>query len=136
MREPHGWATPYATVAREAEAGRTVELLAEVAGPMQVDGPYDRPVTPVRRARPSSPPYETVSETTFGIWQEDAYQAWLDAETLRLLRHELDPASLRVAEIDEALRRFTLAVDPELPDEAFLETCRWRSGRLRSRPCA
>ena len=44
-------------------------------------------------------PQAVVQEVSFGIWEEDAYQLWIDAETLALLRDQLDPNSLRVMEI-------------------------------------
>ena len=56
-----------------------------------------------------------VSISTFGAWDEELWQLWVDVETLFQLRSQLDPDSLRVAEIDAALRDFTLLVDLELP---------------------
>lgn len=52
---------------------------------------------------------------TCGIWHEDAYQLWLDAQTLWLLSQSIPPGSLRAAQIEEGLRAFTLAVDFEQP---------------------
>ena len=33
----------------------------------------------------------TLGICTFGIWNEDAYQLWMDADTLRQLLDKLDP---------------------------------------------
>ncbi|MFQ6100823.1 MAG: alpha-mannosidase [Anaerolineae bacterium] len=73
----------------------------------------------------------TVGESSFGIWEEDVYQLWVDIETLTQIRDNVDPNSLRVAEIDQALRDFTLIVDFELPHAEMRETIRACRGRLR-----
>jgi alpha-mannosidase len=73
----------------------------------------------------------TVGESTFGVWQEDVYQLWVDVETLYLIRENSDRNSLRVAEIDRALRDFTVIVDYELPRAEMLETVRACRERLK-----
>lgn len=60
---------------------------------------------------------QVVGESTFGIWHEEAYQLWKDVTTLNDLRQVLDPTSLRLAEIEEALEQFTIMVDFEQPRE-------------------
>ncbi len=65
---------------------------------------------------------QTVGANTFGIWHEEAYQLWKDVSTLNGMRAVLEPSSLRLAGIEEALERFTVAVDFEQP----------RAGRLAS----
>ncbi len=66
-----------------------------------------------------------VGKTTFGIWEEELYQLWFDAQTLLQLRDAgLDKESLRVAEIDDALRQLTLVVDLELPRAEMMATVR------------
>ena len=45
----------------------------------------------------------TVRHSSFGVWEEDAYQLWIDVETLYHVRNSIDQDSLRVAEIDQAL---------------------------------
>ncbi len=74
-----------------------------------------------------------MGETSFGIWNEEVYQLWLDVETLFQTRNNLDPDSLRVAEIDAGLRDFTLIADPELPPAEFLATV--KDARARSNRC-
>lgn len=54
---------------------------------------------------------------TYGIWNEDAYQLYMDVETLRRLLEILDPTSLRAAKIAQALETFTLIVDFEQDQE-------------------
>ncbi|MCL6614637.1 MAG: alpha-mannosidase, partial [Firmicutes bacterium] len=73
----------------------------------------------------------TVGRSTFGLWEEDVYQLWLDVETLYLLRDQLDQDSLRVAEIDRGLKDFTILVDFERPREEMLATVRACRERLK-----
>jgi alpha-mannosidase len=82
---------------------------------------------------PEPPPAQrAVGRSTYGVWEEEAYQLWMDVETLLQLRDKLDADSLRVAEIDQALRDFTVAVDLELPHEDMMRTV--RAGRRRLKP--
>ena len=59
---------------------------------------------------------------TFGIWNEEAYQLFMDVDTLNKLLTTLDATSLRAAKIAKALEQFTLTVDFEQD----------REGRIRS----
>jgi alpha-mannosidase len=92
------------------------------------------PTPPGRVTVPEPGPTQAVvGESTFGVWQEEAYQLWLDVETLYEVRDNIDQDSLRVAEIDRGLRDFTVVVDFEVPHEEFLETvgaCREMLGPL------
>jgi alpha-mannosidase len=121
------------TLAMQGEPGRSYEVLAEAYaghGTITVGGgPVPHGVETVPEATPTQ---QRAGTTTFGIWEEEAYQLWLDVETLTALRDSLDPDSLRVAEIDAALRDFTVIVDLELPRRQMLETV--RGGRERLRP--
>ncbi len=58
---------------------------------------------------------QTVGHSTFGIWHEKAYALWLDVTCLMSVLSAIDPQSLRAAEIEEALERFTMTVDFEKP---------------------
>jgi len=89
--------------------------------------PLDREVVPE-----PGPTQAVVGQTTFGVWQEEVYQLWLDVETLWQLRENLDENSLRVMEIDAGLRDFTLIVDFEVPTDEMLATV--RAGRARLKP--
>jgi len=81
---------------------------------------------------PPTAKQRTVGASTFGIWYEDVYQAWMDATTLVQVRDHLDQNSLRVAQIDEGLREFTRQVDLELPRAAMRATV--RAGRAVLQP--
>ncbi|MBQ6550876.1 MAG: alpha-mannosidase [Lachnospiraceae bacterium] len=60
----------------------------------------------------------TLGFSTYGIWNEDAYQLFMDANTLWKLYETLDPSSLRAAKVAEALEQFTLTADFEKAPEA------------------
>ncbi len=119
------------TLARQAQPGQHYDLLVEAYaghGP-RVSSPG--PVPLGCESVPEPPPTQAiVGESTYGIWEEELYQLWIDAETLARLRDSLDPDSLRVAEIDRALKDFTLLFDPELPYEELLESARATRERL------
>ncbi len=57
-----------------------------------------------------------LGDSTYGIWNEEAYQLWLDLVTLTELRDGIvDKDSLRIAEIDAGLQKVTVVLDFELP---------------------
>lgn len=121
------------TLTQQGRALDTFEIVAESYaghGPMVT---RVGPVPPDRITVPEPPATQHVlGTTTFGIWEEDLYQLLMDVETLVRLRNVLDARSLRVAQIDQGLRDFTLIVDPELAYEEFFATV--HSGRERLRP--
>ena len=83
-------------------------------GPIRVDeGDYEPLPDDAIRTR--------VGHSTIGIWHEEAYQLWKDVTTLRDLLTVLDDTSLRAAQVEEALEKFTLIVDFEQPREKRLQ---------------
>ncbi len=123
----------HAALTESAEPGTTCDLLVEAYaghGPTPVG---EGPVPHGWQTVPEPPAAQrTVGRSTFGVWHEDAFQLWIDVETLWHLRESLDEKSLRVMQIEEGLRDFTLIVDLELPREEMMETI--RAGRERLRP--
>ena len=120
------------TLAKSGVPGTRYEIAIEgYAG----HGPrvsYAGPTPPGRETVPEPPATQaTIGQTTFGVWQEDVYQLWLDVETLYEVRDNIDPESLRVAEIDAGLRDFTTIVDFELPNDEMLAAVRACRERLR-----
>lgn len=117
----------------KGEEGQSFPILAEAYaghGPMVHN---IGPLPPGGVTVPEPPPTQrVVGKSTFGIWREDVYQLHMDVETLASLRDALDSDSLRVREIDAALRAFTLAVDFEAPLDDFLGSV--REGRARLAP--
>lgn len=120
------------TLTTDGVAGETYDVLTEAYaghGPTPVTA---GPVPPGVETVPEPPEsQQQVGTSTFGIWEEEAYQLWMDLETLFHLRESLDEDSLRVSEIDAGLREMTTIVDVELPRERMLETVRRARERLR-----
>lgn len=56
-----------------------------------------------------------MGRNTFGIWNENAYQLWMDVSTLSMLMDELPEDSLRASQIADGLERYTRIVDFEQP---------------------
>ena len=62
---------------------------------------------------------KTVSDGSFGIFNEEVFQLWMDIKTLYSLRGELNENSLRREMIDKSLSDMCNAVNIELPQEEF-----------------
>lgn len=77
-----------------------------VTGPV-LPGAYGDPAKEGERRR--------LGVCTYGIWNEAAYQLFMDVDTLYKLLGTLDESSLRSARIAKALEKFTLTVDFEQP---------------------
>ena len=120
------------TLATSAVAGKHYQVLLEAYsghGPIVVHAgptPLDEQTVPEPGATQT-----TVGRSTFGIWEEDVYQLWVDVETLFQIREQLHPDSLRVAKIDQGLRDFTTIVDFELPRAEMHATTRECRQRLK-----
>jgi alpha-mannosidase len=103
------------TLCRDGIPGMVYEIMAEsYAG----HGPrleWIAPTPPERVAIPEPGPAQaTVGRSSFGIWEEEAYQLWMDVDTLYKVRDNINPNSLRCEEIDQGLKDFSLLVDFEL----------------------
>ena len=123
----------FITLAHKAVPGKSYRILAEAYGG---HGPHVCGVGPVPHGVASVPepgPTQNIVKTCeVGIWEEEMFQLWLDTETLWQVRDSIDPESLRVQEIDRALREMTLTVDLELPRAEMLKTV--RKGRRILKP--
>ncbi len=109
---------------RDAKPGDTYDILMETyAGHYYATagyGCYTGPVLP--EGTQFNDPLKqgerrTLGKCTYGIWNEDAYQLYMDVDTLYKLLETLDDTSLRAAKICDALEQFTLIVDFELDRE-------------------
>ena len=69
---------------------------------------------------------------TFGIWREDAYQLFIDLETLYSLFKELDDSSMRAVHIAAALKEATKIIEFETDEKSRLES--YRKARMALRP--
>ncbi|NLG50513.1 MAG: alpha-mannosidase [Chloroflexi bacterium] len=120
------------TLAMQGVPGQRYDIMVEAYAGHGPRVHYAGPTPPGRETVPEPGPTQAVvGRSTFGIWEEDAYQLWIDVETLYGIRNNIDPNSLRVAEIDQGLRDFATIVDFELPLEERLATMRACRERLR-----
>ena len=120
VRVPHHYIEDN-VLALSAEPGRKYHLLIEAYAGHQfpeskAGGCCTGPVLPGQYEDINRPgPRTALGNVTFGIWNEDAYQLYMDLETLRSLGDQLDPESLRADRVAQALEQATLAVDFEQP---------------------
>ena len=104
---------------RCAVPGETFELMVEVyAGHDYPESPLGEcatgPVLPGAYDNfDATEPRRKMGVCTYGVWNEEAYQLYMDADTLYSLLDTLDEDSLRAANIADALEKFTLVVDFE-----------------------
>lgn len=106
---------------KEGKAGETFDILVEVyaghffpesvlggvsVGPV-LPGSYQDLLAEGKRA--------TLGSCTYAIWNEDAYQLYMDVDTLTQLLSILPEGSLRADKVAKALENFTLSVDFEQP---------------------
>ncbi len=81
----------------------------EATGPV-LPGSFQDPKEEGRRT--------VIGSCTYGIWNEEAYQLFMDVETLHHLLEVLDEDSLRASKIADALEEFTRIVEFEQEKEA------------------
>ena len=123
----HGRAGENYDILLEAYAGhfypQSEALQGCATGPV-IPGTYTDPKEHTTRA--------VLGELTYGIWNEDAYQLYMDMETLRFLIDQVDPESLRADRIASAMEQATLAADFEQPLEGRI--CSYRKAREVLKP--
>ncbi len=115
-----------------AQAGETFSIVLEAyAG----HGPREwhaGPTPPERETVPEPPDQQCkVGQSHFGIWMEPVYQLLMDVETLWDIRENIDSESLRLMEIDDGLKDFSLIVDFETDVVALLGTVEAARERLK-----
>lgn len=118
VREPHHYMVDN-TLTRSGKAGEVYELMLETyAGHFYPESPLGGcatgPVLPGSYEDPKQDGARAVlGRCSYGIWNEAAYQLYMDVDTLNKLLEMLDPNSLRAAKVAAALEEFTLIVDFE-----------------------
>jgi len=115
-----------------AQAGETFSIVLEAyAG----HGPREwhaGPTPPDRETVPEPPAQQCkLGQSHFGIWMEPVYQLLMDVETLWDIRENIDPESLRLMEIDEGLKDFTVIINFETDLMEMLGTVAAARERLR-----
>ena len=92
-------------------------------GPI-LPGAYEDPLKGKPRAE--------IGMSGIGVWNEEAYQLWLDVVTLTEVTQNLSDGSLRAAKIAKGLMDFTLAVDFEQAPERRIQD--YKKGREILKP--
>ena len=100
-----------------AKPGESFDLLFEVYAGHDYPAGGEFALGPVFPGE-DEPPRRTggravMGESSFGIWNEDAYQLWLDVTGLSMIMEQLPEDSLRASEIADGLEAFTRTVDFE-----------------------
>lgn len=113
----------FITLSKCAKAGETYEIYTEGYaghGPrMENAGIWSRESVPV----PEPPACQcTIGKSSYGVWNEDMFQAYADYHTLYELWKKLPETSLRAMEIGKALQEFTYKADFELPEPRRTES--------------
>ncbi len=104
---------------REAKAGEALSVLIESYAGHGARLENMAPCPPERPAIPPVPEAQcTVKPSVLALWNEDAYQLYLDVEILCDLLPQLDGKSLRYQRVAKALMDFTRTADFELPFDA------------------
>lgn len=115
----------YVVLRREAKAGEKISVLMESYAGHGARLENMGPCPPERPAIPPVPEKQcTVKPSILAVWNEDAYQLYLDVEILCDLLPQLDGKSLRYQRVAKALKDFTRTADFELPFEARHESFR------------
>lgn len=125
-------------LSRNGQPGKEYHLLIEAyAGHFYPESPLGGcatgPVLPGSYTDPKGISLRTVlGNCSFGIWNEDAYQLYMDLSTLSLLADQVDPESLRADHLAAALEQATLTIDFEQELEARIESYREARKKLRT----
>ena len=110
---------------RCAEAGERVNVLLESYAGHGARLEEMPPCPPERAAIPPVPEKQcTVKPSVLAVWNEDAYQLYLDVECLCGLLETLPEKSLRRQKVAKSLMDFTYTADFELPIDARHESFR------------
>ncbi len=118
------------TVAMKAEGGEVISVAMEVYGGTPLPVHPNRPVFPETGIRFSRPSSAVVGHSTFGWWNEEAYQLWLDLTVLRDVHGYLDPDDAFREAIEDGLARLMDWLDLEQPEEMRRQTCTEARARI------
>ncbi len=116
----------------EAEGGEIFSVAAECYGghnmPLNRGSSAPGPLIPGHeQAIPQEGARRCIGKSTWGVWNEDAYQLYMDVRTVWENLHCVEPNTLRAADLEKALKRFSYIVDFEQPYEVRQES--FRRGR-------
>lgn len=126
------------TIAMQAHEGDSYDILVETyAGhyfpESELGGCATGPVLPGSYQYPKDEATRSVlGVCTYGIWNEECYQLYMDVVTLISLLKTIDSTSLRAAKIEKVLEQFTLTVDFEQDKEGRIRD--YRKAREELKP--
>ncbi len=118
---PTGWAGDLRfpmTLSLDAKPGQTFDLLMEAyagnhpANCQALPKPHGHVYVP----ETSSQNIHTMRPTTVGWWDIDAFDLWIDIETVHQIFVHVDPDSTYADRLREAIQQFTLVLDLEAPE--------------------
>ena len=114
MAHPHQYISDQ-TVCRRAAGGECFSVAMEVyAGTPLPDG-SGLPVFPEEGVKLTGPGPAAAGRSTFGWWNEEAYQLWLDLTVLRDVHDYLDPHDGFREALEDGFMRLLDTLDAELP---------------------
>jgi len=117
------WGRRHITLSHKARAGEKFRVMIEGYAGHHDTPCWKGPIPPGREVYPEPPAAQkTIGPISFGVWNEEIYQLYMDVDTLVHLRDLLHADSLRLQEVDLALREFTTLVDFSLTGAAFDNT--------------
>ncbi|MDD6050596.1 MAG: glycoside hydrolase family 38 C-terminal domain-containing protein, partial [Clostridiales bacterium] len=122
----------YVTLRHSARADERIRVLIESYAGHGARLENMGPCPPERAVIPPVPDAQcSVKPSILALWNEDAYQLYLDVEILCDLLGQLDEKSLRYQKVAQSLLDFTVAADFELPPAARHESFRRARAALR-----
>ena len=112
-------------ITRSGVAGQEYELMCEVYAGHYFPGTATGPVLPGSlKDDLTEGKRRKIRRSTFGIWNEDAYQLYLDMNTLLLLYGQQPESELWTADLADALEKVTHCVEFEQEQEKRNESYR------------
>ncbi|MBR6185128.1 MAG: alpha-mannosidase [Clostridia bacterium] len=122
LDHPHQYAEDL-TIAQKAEGGESVSIAMEVYGGTPLPDHPSRPVFPEEGVAFTRSGPAVVGKSTFGWWNEEAYQLWLDLTVLRDVHAYLDPNDGFREALEDGFARLLDFLDLELPLPARRQAC-------------
>ena len=114
MAHPHQYRSDL-TLTRQAEGGETYRLAMEVYAGTPLPAHPGRPVFPENGVRYEHEGPAVMGRSTFGLWNEEAYQLWLDLTVLRDVHDYLDQDDAFREALDAGFERMLNDLDMEQP---------------------
>ena len=114
MDHPHQYISDQ-TVCMKAEGGEEISIAMEVYGGTPLPAHPNRAVFPEEGVTFTRTGPAVMGRSTFGWWNEEAYQLWLDLTVLRDVHHYLEPHDAFREALADGFARLLDFLDAELP---------------------